>query len=330
MTSTCIYLGDLARALRRLRPEDVEERRKIAALLGFDLEAIRPEAPKARPSRHRSETSSESDSDRPPLPKRRIEPSGRAYDIEADGETSVGEVVGTDVDLFSFEPELPRGADAWAEPESAESGTIAHPPLLAAREAPAILAESVTMIRDTGAIDLARVVRMLARCEPLEILPRQPVKSLARGCDVLVDFGPGLGPFLRDRRDVTEALISVVGPGRLTTWYFKDCPQHGVRRRPNPRWQPYPTPRSGRPVLMITDLGIGRPPLITRRARVADWLAFAARMREAGCPLLALVPYPPERWPRALAKVMTIVPWDRATSTLTVRRARNTGSRGGR
>ncbi len=74
-----------------------------------------------------------------------------------------------------------------------------------------------------------------------------------------------------------------------------------------------PTRRRGRAplVLVMTDLGIGRPPGWAEWASEAEWLEFALLLRKAGCPLVALVPYPSDRWPPALAASMMILSFDR-------------------
>ena len=51
-----------------------------------------------------------------------------------------------------------------------------------------------------------------------------------------------------------------------------------------------------------------------------DGEAFAKALARRGCPLLALVPYPPERWPGELRGALTLLHWDRP---LTVQRVRS-------
>jgi hypothetical protein len=43
-------------------------------------------------------------------------------------------------------------------------------------------------------------------------------------------------------------------------------------------------------------------------------------VKAAGCPLVVLVPYPPQRWPSGLSRAITLVQWDRS---LDARRARS-------
>ena len=52
---------------------------------------------------------------------------------------------------------------------------------------------------------------------------------------------------------------------------------------------------------------------LERPARADEWAAVATALRRRDCPVVALVPYPERRWPRALRRRLTIFLWDRAT-----------------
>jgi hypothetical protein len=69
-------------------------------------------------------------------------------------------------------------------------------------------------------------------------------------------------------------------------------------------------------VVLLSDLGIGEPVHQFERALPAEWLRFAEQARRAGCPLVAIVPYEPRRWPASLRRLMAIIPWDRRTTAL--------------
>jgi hypothetical protein len=82
----------------------------------------------------------------------------------------------------------------------------------------------------------------------------------------------------------------------------------------------YEPPASGTPVLLVTDLGIGVPPLAQDTLFIDDWRDFADRTARARCPIIALVPYSPERWPAALKGIINIIQWDRSTTAGDVHR----------
>jgi hypothetical protein len=72
-------------------------------------------------------------------------------------------------------------------------------------------------------------------------------------------------------------------------------------------------------VLLLTDLGIGRPLFARESATPAVWRGFLEELRRAGCAPVALVPYAPARWPPALRRALPIILWDRRTSAGHVR-----------
>jgi hypothetical protein len=76
----------------------------------------------------------------------------------------------------------------------------------------------------------------------------------------------------------------------------------------------------GGAVLVLTDLGIAAADPPSARGAIGEWLAFADAAQTAGVQLRSLVPYPPNRWPPALASRLHPVPWDRWTTVAMVRR----------
>src|SRR5690606_24115468 len=85
-------------------------------------------------------------------------------------------------------------------------------------------------------------------------------------------------------------------------------------------WRAYEPPTPGTPVLVVSDLGISRS-RAAGGASPEEWLAFADLVAATGRRCVALVPFPPHRWPAALERAMHIVHWDRTTSVHTVQRA---------
>jgi hypothetical protein len=74
-------------------------------------------------------------------------------------------------------------------------------------------------------------------------------------------------------------------------------------------------------VLVLTDLGIQKPQFGIDWASPAEWSQFARQVRQAQCPLTAFVPYSRTRWPRGLARLFTILTWDRFTTVSVARSA---------
>jgi hypothetical protein len=70
---------------------------------------------------------------------------------------------------------------------------------------------------------------------------------------------------------------------------------------------------------VLSDLGAGASHSGGDPAFADEWLEFFTTTSEAGCPVVALVPYPLSRVPRVLRRVARAVPWGRQTSIGTIR-----------
>ncbi len=329
MSTGAIYLGDMLRALVELEITDDTEEKRIAELLGLDTTSLQG-ASEERPRRAEAEasTSVEPASAEVESPARPVstefEPETGGVETQAkEGEDRVtdGEL---EIETFSVPLETrPAWLDQEPKPEPELPRALSLPmqPLLSPPEAAGILREMIAISRD-GPIDLKAAVKLMAQARPVTGLPRLARARLASSFELLLDLGPGLEPFSQDRRSLLAILRQIIGRDRTSTWYFSDCPDLGVRRMPESRPMRYPTPKSTKPIVIVTDLGIGRPLLIQRRSTVARWHRFAEKLVRSGHSVTCLVPYPSSRWPRSLARTMSIVPWDRPTSVSTVRRFR--------
>ena len=80
-------------------------------------------------------------------------------------------------------------------------------------------------------------------------------------------------------------------------------------------------PRVGTLLLILSNLGIGGPPLLDGSSSHREWFDLAQAARRRGSSVVALVPYPPSRWPRALARVVAMLEWDRTTTASAAKRA---------
>jgi hypothetical protein len=217
------------------------------------------------------------------------------------------ETIADDVPWWLRVPVLPRPSG---------SGTPApiHEPLLASRQAPAVLATLCSTNRPTGRIDIDSVVGHMARRQPIRRLPRRARPTLARGVRVSADAGEGLKAFLQDRQQVVSALKLLIGEALVEVGWFLDDPLGESR--------PSKPPAPGTPVLLLTDLGIGGDDARRRWPKPDHLREFSRRLAACGSPVLALVPYPPDRWPPGLSNSIGMVFWDRRTTVSDVRAAR--------
>ena len=204
-----------------------------------------------------------------------------------------------------------------------EAGTTQRPPhdpLLLPGWSRAVLSGALSTVAHDGAIDIGAIVPRIATKSPIRRIPRLPRPTMRRGVQLLVDRGPALAPFARDQTWLVDQVRLVAGIDRVEVAEFFTCPTRGGPLDDTGEPTAYTPPAMGTVVLAMTDLGIGRPPGWTDWATDAEWLEFAARLRKAGCPFVALVPYPAHRWPPALAARLKILPFDRGTAASTVRR----------
>ncbi|MGW0778841.1 hypothetical protein ACWD01_35695 [Streptomyces sp. NPDC002835] len=72
-------------------------------------------------------------------------------------------------------------------------------------------------------------------------------------------------------------------------------------------------------MIVLSDFGQNTGAVLPEQE--ADWRKVAGLIRRAGCHPLALVPAPPDRWPRWLAALMPVFSWDRGTTTARVHAA---------
>lgn len=182
----------------------------------------------------------------------------------------------------------------------------------------AILASALSIYDNFGPINISEIVRLVSLNEPLREIPRLPWPTMVHGVQVLIDESKALEPFYKDQIHLSHAVRKIAGLDRTQTMGFICCPSRGVRYETFDDWSDYYPPSSRSTVLLMTDLGISRGPYIMNSAGVSEWLRFASIVRNAGCTLVAFVPYPKERWPKSLQCSMRIIQWDRATYTSTI------------
>ena len=298
-----IFISDLVRALKRLGVTDDASRRDISRLLGL------VQAPKGAPT-FKPPPIKPPERLPPPPPPPPASPPPAQDSLQSNIETSTREVE------FWF-PTIPLTplpqASAGASPEPPVA------PLFVPNWTRAILSSALSTNGEDGPLDLDRIIEALGRAEIPARLPRRPRPTTRRGVQLLIDKSDAMTPFASDQNSIHKATRLAIGSDNVKVLRFVGCPSRGVRASALEEWKTYGPPPPGTPVLLLTDLGVGRPMFSTERADIDEWLGFAAQVRRAGCPLLAFIPYAPRRWPRALRRVMTLVQWDRRTSAVTIR-----------
>ena len=144
--------------------------------------------------------------------------------------------------------------------------------------------------------------------------------SLARGVQLLIDTHEGMQPLSMDIRGLIGEILRTVGWDRVEIFRFKGCPSWGVQCHPLQIDDRYHPPAAGRPVLIITDLGIGTAKESGARPSMATWRDYIENLKRSGTRATFLVPYSPKYWPQEFFDGMDLVVWDRITTVTALRR----------
>lgn len=300
-----IGADDMIEALALLKPRNEDTRRAIAAVLGFDLADIdlpEPDEPDLGPS-----------------PKTKPPPDPRPDATP----------VATEERKFTLVPQQAHSWSVAAQPSSSvgvvplaqgkAEDTLPRPafePLLRRAGERAIVSTLLRVRRRTGPPLLADLIEAAARMKQLSNLPAS-WQATVGGVDVLLDVGDNMQLFRRDQEWLLSLIRRVVGEGRVTLFSFSGSPARGVMSETDMAFVPYAPPRTGWPVLILTDMGIGARTSGHEVVPLSEWRDFAKRIRTSQCHLIALVPYPRRRWPKVAG--IDIVQWDRSTSVGNVR-----------
>ena len=325
---TLVSLADALRAAHELGPLDESAREVLLKALGVTAGG----SPAPPPSIGVWKPSSTEALGRvgASVPNKIVAPSPARENAPRTGRVKDGGKGRTVVTLVKRDPEERPPVPSWLTEQgnemaapAGEHGLSPVPePLFGRRTGRAILTTlSATVVRE-GAIDMDNVVQILGNGRHLERLPRLATATLRRGADLLVDLAAAMDPFRADIEQLLAAVGKVLSFGLLSVSYFSGSPARtstidGTRQSRRP-WSGS-TPR--RPVVVVTDLGIGGPPLDREGASIGEWLAFARQVRACGQALLAMVPYEARRWPPVLQRAMTILHWSERTTVGEIRRA---------
>lgn len=310
-----VWRGDAMRAMRAL-DADATTTGRILRLLDLRSSPVDapqpvpsppplPVAPRPAPLRARS--------DRAHLTARDASAPDQAGADRADPSLTGRSV---EVVRSSVEPQAPRPLPPLSAvlPEPPEAQPLEPTDLLPPAQQRALLTAVCSGPAPSGEPDVDAAVARLARAEPVLTLPPRVVLTTRQGLQVLVDHGAGMVPFARDQTKMLRAVELVVGPDGLEIVHFTGTPLAETGAGPGPlwTWRPYRPPATAHPVLVLSDLGTARRPGPGEQV-TAHWLRFAALAREAGCPVVALVPSPLHRVPKELLAAIAVVSWDRTT-----------------
>ena len=158
---------------------------------------------------------------------------------------------------------------------------------------------------------LRRSWRRWRAAGPCAGFPGSPGNLIAPFVEILLDVGDSMMPYVQDQRELVSAVQTVVGAGSVRPLKFMGSPLRGAGTDEDETWPDYSFPPPGVHLLLLTDFGIGRPPVSHVQVNAQEWRRFAdeLRRRKVGC--TAFVPYPQSRWPVKITRYFRTVEWDR-------------------
>lgn len=312
-----IWLGDAATAIAALASDD-DERRAILRLLGL------APTPRAEPVRE-SGPGDAYPAFQAPVPST---PGPAPADTTSPAPPAGDEPTQTPGDLplltpTGFEPPESRSWPDESLPRVDQVRLRAlrpHEPLLAPRSTRALLGMTLSQPVPEGPIDSDALVEAISRMRPVDRLPRRPTRTLRFGVQVLVDLGAGMQPFARDQWELVDQLRRLFGQELTDVQQFAYAPLRGTGPGPRWTWTPYRPPPPATRVLVLSNFGIGGPPLDYLASDRSEWEEFVELVARHGFAATGFVPYPPTRWPAWLRSRLPLICWDRGT---TVSKARS-------
>jgi len=314
-----IHLAELIRALHVLAPSGDEQRQAIAASLGFGLEKAQLQPAKPTPAafdrhgekltkrgRPRGQSAATFQAPPPPpvpvaLPSVILEARLKRLDTAPPAEDADLDFLQEDVEfnVHVADAPPPRRADIF--------------PAVSAR---ASLTALLRTRRHGDELDVAALIREVVAGRPPRRLPCRPAATLARGCQLLLDYGETMAPWWDDLEALVRQVADVAGESTVDVFDFDSDPREAaiwIRDDRTP-WQP----EQGRPTLVATDFSVraGRAPHgIERR-----WQTLIARCKATGSPLILLTPWPRRHWPSWLGEYPALVHWNPRTTAAMIHR----------
>jgi formylglycine-generating enzyme required for sulfatase activity len=229
-------------------------------------------------------------------------------------------VIGPDVTVTDSENQIPKCLRAGpACPEAALSNrTDAAPavrPLLNKARLGVTLRGLLLREGETDEVDDGRLVDELARCRTPSSVPRRVRRSWPARIQILWDESSALRPLRHDQANVVQWLRRwrgelgleelIVGERRSPEWHRRIGRGDLARVVVLPRKRP----DAGTTLLALSDLGC----LNQDVARCEFWASELQQAVKAGAQCRALVPGPPVRWNRSLARRWGARDWERGT-----------------
>ena len=200
----------------------------------------------------------------------------------------------------TFEPHPPREEDG----ETISAERLAMPQVKVPEKQPltpwsrlgAFVRSSLADQTHGHRLDAKRLIRMVARNEPVVEVPRLPQAGLCAPAVVLLDHSEEMMPFWSDLQDLRRQIVAEFG-SRVQIEWIQNLPGRRLLRS---------LPTQCR-LLSVSAMGQLESNSIASKA----WLRFGDQLVRDGHHPSALAPCPRQRWIPALAKRWRCAVWDR-------------------
>lgn len=175
-----------------------------------------------------------------------------------------------------------------------------------------ILVNNLSLKSADGDVDIEKLVDNIVNLKEFSPIPKKLTKTLRNGLHVVVDVSEGMELFMDDQDALIAEINKIVPKDNMTIVYEQGCPikteysfnKFGDNKK-------FEFPQKNRPILLLSDLGLSKTVLFMSRSYPREWIKFVEQANLHSVPVIAFVPYSPQRWPAMLKNKITIVHWDR-------------------
>jgi hypothetical protein len=202
--------------------------------------------------------------------------------------------------------------------EPAKDDTTEQPPAVELADFDPLpsIAEILTRLRHvTGLtrpgrrIDVDQVVSDISRGRQLTEIPYANRRSWGQDLHVVIDLVRRLAPYRQDQLLIGRLIRKLLPKGSGTVSVLRDNSDIPVIEWPADRGGDTLRFSHSCTVLVLSDLGTLQQP--GSDAAEARWRRIGWQLRDRECTAMALVPCRPDAVPQSLARLWTLIPWER-------------------
>jgi formylglycine-generating enzyme required for sulfatase activity len=182
-------------------------------------------------------------------------------------------------------------------------------PLATMAEVLTRLRQVADLTRPGSRVDVDRVVFEISRGRQLTEIPRLNRRSWGQGLHIVIDLARRLVPCRRDQKMIGRAMKRLLPKGGGTVSVLREGCDTPIIEWPGDQAGQELSPPPWSIVLVLSDLGTQQQS--NSRAAEDRWTRIGRKLRDRECAALALVPCRPDAVPPHLARMWTLIPWER-------------------